>query len=78
MTVALISYEPSISVQIRRGENAGRTIEYANTVTQFLLLKNWNGASAYEISVDVKRDGPLVAIIQDVGPGQILAANRLR
>lgn len=78
MTVALISYEPSVSVAIRRGENAGRTIEYANTVTQWLALKNWNGASALEISVNVKGDGPLVAIIQDVGPGQILAANRLR
>ncbi|MGB7263586.1 MAG: DUF1223 domain-containing protein [Albidovulum sp.] len=76
--VQLVRYEPSSRVEIRRGENAGRSIDYANIVTSWKSVGEWDGGS--DLSLDVKADGaaPLVIIIQEPGPGAILAAGRLR
>ena len=40
MVVHLVRYRPSAQVDIRRGENAGRTLDYANIVT------SWSGDRA--------------------------------
>lgn len=78
MTVVLVRYEPRISVAIRRGENAGKTIEYSNTVTQWQTVQKWNGNAPLSVAVNAAGDQPVVAIIQAAGPGQVLAATRLR
>ncbi len=78
MTVVLVRYEPRISVAIRRGENAGKTIEYSNTVTQWQTVQKWNGSAPLSVAVDAAGDQPVVAIIQAAGPGQVLAATQLR
>jgi hypothetical protein len=53
-TVWLALYTPAVNVDIRRGENYGRTITYTNVVRQLLAAGHWNGEAA---SFRVKRPG---------------------
>ncbi|SPH17589.1 hypothetical protein DEA8626_01112 [Defluviimonas aquaemixtae] len=76
--VQLVRYRPMSRVEIRRGENAGRVLDYANVVTTWARVAEWDGRS--DLSLDVAAEGPepVVVIIQQAGPGPILAAARLR
>ncbi|MCV2880917.1 DUF1223 domain-containing protein [Actibacterium sp. XHP0104] len=74
----LVSYEPQAVVEITRGENAGRTIRYSNIVRSWTPVARWTGEDALNMSFDVPADQPIVAILQEKGPGAILAAARLR
>lgn len=78
MLVQLVRYQPSSSVSITRGENAGRTIEYSNIVTEWRQIREWDGASPLKMAVTVTGDEPVVVIVQVAGYGPILAASRLR
>ena len=78
MIVQLVRYNPSQSVSITRGENAGRTIEYVNIVTEWRQIGKWDGKSPLKLSARVLGTQPLVVILQAAGPGQVLAAARLR
>ncbi len=78
MQVQLVRYTPLSSVAIRRGENAGRTIEYNNIVTQWDQIKKWNGSSALDMTVNVSGTDPVVVIVQAANNGPILAAVQLR
>ena len=76
--VQLVRYIPSSTVTIGRGENAGRTMTYRNIVTSWRKLADWDGASPLSLDAQTKGQEPIVVIVQDVGPGPILAAGRLR
>ncbi len=76
--VQLVSYKPEESVQIRAGENAGREISYHNIVTAWKKVGDWDGKSALSMRLDVPDGQPAVVILQEPGPGRILAAARLR
>jgi len=78
MMVQLVRYKPRSVVQIRRGENAGRTIEYFNIVNEWRQIEKWNGHEPLSTSTRIKGSDPVVVIVQAVGPGPILAAARLR
>lgn len=78
MIVQLVRYAPTKTVKITRGENAGRTIEYANIVTDWQKIGQWNGSAPLEMVADASGDAPVVVIVQAAGPGQVLAAARLR
>jgi hypothetical protein len=78
MVVQLVRYVPSETVNITRGENAGRRIEYSNIVTEWHEIGQWNGASPLKMSAKVSGAEPVVVIVQARGPGRILAAARLR
>ncbi len=78
MIVQLVRYQPSQTVSIPRGENAGRTIEYVNIVTEWRQIGKWDGKTPLKLREDVLGPLPLVVILQAVGPGQVLAAARLR
>ncbi|MEZ5779900.1 MAG: DUF1223 domain-containing protein [Paracoccaceae bacterium] len=76
--VQLVRYKPVERVEIRRGENAGRVFDYANIVTEWSQIAEWDGASPLDLRIKAGGSDPVVVIIQEPGPGPILAAARLR
>ena len=77
MVVQLVRYMPESTVDILRGENRGRTISYANVVTNWDVLTRWNGSSPLRLSADISGTLPAVVIIQEDRNGPILAAQRV-
>mgnify|MGYP000117870517 CR=1 FL=1 len=75
--VQLVRYSPQETVDIRRGENAGRSISYANIVTQWSNLGEWSGRGGLDLSVDISGTSPIVVIVQEPGPGAIMATAQL-
>ncbi|MFT6676797.1 MAG: hypothetical protein ACJAVM_003002 [Sulfitobacter sp.] len=78
MTVHLLRYMPSETTHIKRGENAGKTVSYANIVTGWTVLGHWDGTAALDMTAPVTGDMPTVVIIQSADTGPILAAARVR
>lgn len=75
--VQLVHYRPSETVEIRSGENAGKTVTYHNIVTDWQALGEWTGADPLSLDVAAPADVPAVVILQAAGPGEILAAARV-
>lgn len=78
LMVQLVRYKPAQTVKITRGENAGRTIDYHNIVTDLREVGTWDGTGSLDLSVPARGNDPMVVIIQEKGPGRILAAAELR
>jgi len=76
--VALVRYHPLASVQIDYGENAGRVMDYANIVTDWDNLGQWDGTSALHLTATAAGTDAVVVIVQAAGPGEILAAAQIR
>ncbi|MGB3148710.1 MAG: DUF1223 domain-containing protein [Paracoccaceae bacterium] len=72
--VQLVRYKPTAEVNIKRGENAGRTIRYDNIVTSWKQVGTWDGRKPLEMKVPLSGNEPAVVLIQGPGPGAILAA----
>lgn len=77
-TVQLVRYMPEKRVEISHGENAGRSIAYSNIVTQWQPLGDWDGKDPFALVAPAPGAEPVVVIVQETGPGAILAAARLR
>lgn len=78
LTVHMLRYQPLVTTEVPRGENAGRTIENANIVQDWQVLESWDGEAPLELSTPAPGDLPVVVLIQRDGVGPILAAARLR
>ncbi|MFD3189347.1 DUF1223 domain-containing protein [Sedimentitalea sp. HM32M-2] len=78
LTVHLIRYTPLRSAQITRGENAGRDLDYANVVDDWTELGLWDGTDPLDLSIELQGDRPAVVLIQQPGPGAIVAATQVR
>ncbi len=76
--VQLLRYRPEATVEITRGENAGRSIAYHNIVTDIEVLGEWDGRGSYGTTAAVVGNQPVVVIVQSPGMGPILASARLR
>jgi hypothetical protein len=76
--VQVIRYSPEETVDIRRGENAGRTLSYANIVTEWGTVGQWSGRGALNMTVNVSGNSPVVVIVQEPGPGAVMATAVLR
>jgi len=76
--VILVRYTPSASVDIPRGENAGKTLSYSHIVTEWSDIGDWNGQSPLSATVPVSGASPIVVLVQEKGYGPIRAAARLR
>lgn len=76
--VQIVRYAPNETVDIRRGENAGRELSYANIVQSWDVVGEWVGADNLAIDVPVAGENPIVVIVQEAGPGAILASAVLR
>jgi hypothetical protein len=75
--VQLVRYLPEATVEIRRGENAGRSITYHNVVTSWQVVGDWDGRAPLSMDADFPDGNPGVVILQSDGPAQILAAARI-
>ncbi|NNE50944.1 MAG: DUF1223 domain-containing protein [Sulfitobacter sp.] len=78
LTVHMLRYTPRATTQIKRGENAGHTYDYANIVEGWQVLTTWDGQAVLSLTASAPGDKPAVILIQRDGTGPILAAARLR
>jgi hypothetical protein len=78
LVVQLVRYQPRATVTIEYGENAGQTISYTNIVTSWARVGEWTGQGDLNLSVPVHGREPVVVILQQPGPGLILAAAELK
>ena len=76
--VDLVTYLPEATVDVLRGENAGRTLTYHNIVRDWTRLGSWNGKSPYRATTRVPEGVPVVVLVQARNSGPILGAHRLR
>ena len=74
--VELVRYDPLKPSHITRGENAGRDIDYANVVTGWTHVGDWDGASTADLRVNAPGNLPAVVLVQVKGSGPIVAAAR--
>ncbi len=75
--VHLVRYTPKVPVKIKRGENAGRNIDYVNVVTSWETVATWDGVGARTLRRDVSADGQYAVIVQKQNLGPVLVARRL-
>jgi len=78
LIVQLVRYAAEERVEIRRGENAGKTMPYSSIVTDWRAIGQWDGSADLELETEVSGDAPLVVLIQKEHHGPVLAAARLR
>jgi hypothetical protein len=80
MQVQLVEFIPQQDVNITKGENRGKTIQYSNIVTHLETVAQWSGLEPLDVEIDLETQGPIAVLLQDVsgGPvGPILTARRL-
>ncbi|SEK17539.1 DUF1223 domain-containing protein [Pacificibacter marinus] len=80
MRVQVVQFRPLEKVTIRMGENAGKTIDYANVVTSWNYVADWDGVAPLQVDVPTITADPVAVILQqDVNqlPGHIVAAVRI-
>lgn len=77
MIVQLVRYTPEATVEITRGENAGRTAEYYNVARQWQVLSAWDGSSDFVAEVPVQPELREAIIVQRADHGPILGAARI-
>lgn len=91
--VTMIHYLPYRSVRIEAGENAGKEIEYRNIVLRLGRLADWDGKQPIRIAITpparnaqaqadmvdqgLPDDTRHAIIVQQAGPGPVLAAFKL-
>ena len=75
--IHLISYRPRSTVAIKRGENAGRTLQYTNVVTHWRTLREWSGRYALTIETDDDSAEDLFVIVQRKDYGEIIGGARV-
>ena len=76
--VQVATVTPMATVDIRRGENAGRTLKYHNIVRKLVQIGEWNGRGTYRASVKVPDGVRVVVLVQSSASGPILGAAQLR
>ncbi len=77
-TIWIAKYTKSATVDIRRGENAGRSVTYVNVVKSLNRIGTWAGSEPEEVAMPQPEPGEGVAIwIQGGESGPILAAAKI-
>ncbi len=75
--IFLVRIIPEATTNIRRGENAGRTISYVNVVEEMTWIANWNGRSTVNVRASLKGDSKYVVLVQAKDFGPVLGAEYL-
>ena len=69
----LVTLDPGRTVAVLEGENAGHTLDYVNVVTGWRTLGAWDADDPLSHRMDAP-EGPFALILQEAGPGRIVAA----
>ncbi|MFT6425751.1 MAG: hypothetical protein ACJAX2_002306 [Celeribacter sp.] len=80
MQVQIVGFRPLQNVVIRVGENAGKSIDYANIVTAWTNVGQWDGVHPITLNTALTSDDPVAVIVQQNLrglPGAIVAALRI-
>jgi len=75
-TVRLVRYRPEATVDIRKGENAGRTLTYTNVATGIEEVTQWDMHRPLDIEVPFDGELPGVVIVQMGRHGPVQAVAR--
>lgn len=78
--VVLVRFRPLAEVHIKRGENAGKTMRYANIVTRWEVIGQWDGTGTAVFPIPPAEEDPAqpgAVLVQAEGLGPILSAARL-
>jgi hypothetical protein len=75
MMVQILRFAPQRMARITRGENAGKTISYANVVQDLEILQIWDGHGDLELRTAIQGDLPAAILIQGARMGPIFAAS---
>jgi len=77
--IMLAVVQPTVNVNIKRGENHGRRITYHNVVRRMVPVGNWSGGrkrmTLARRSIAEKNGERYVVLVQSAGPGAIIAAD---
>ncbi len=76
--VYLVQYIPSKTIEITRGENAGRSVTYVNIVTDWSEIGQWDMSAPLTLQTQVDGDAPGVIVLQRGRSGPVMAAAHLR
>ena len=83
--VQIVRYVPQAQVEILRGENAGQVLDFANVVTAWHAVADWDGKAPVRLTARIEGEEPAAVIVQSALPGKtvplpgpILAAGWLR
>ncbi|NVO22787.1 DUF1223 domain-containing protein [Donghicola mangrovi] len=77
--VQFITYVPQQTVQIMRGENAGKEVTYVNVVSGWNHLGEWDGQGVFSAVVTpTAPEDEHAVIVQQENQGAVVAAARLR
>ncbi len=77
LNIHVVRYRDKEQVTVRKGENAGRTLDYSNIVTDWHVAGQWDGVSPLSLELPIEGDQPVVVIVQHAGHGAIVAAAEL-
>ncbi len=77
LMVHLARYEPMQTVEIKRGELRGHTLDYANVVEQLDVVGQWDGTGEFSVTVPVEGSEKTAFFIQQGSHGPILGALKL-
>ncbi|SFR44844.1 DUF1223 domain-containing protein [Litoreibacter janthinus] len=77
MLVQVVRYMPEKIVDIRSGENAGKSMTYHNIVESIVSVADWDGKTQLDVKADAAGENPVVVLIQEGSSGPILAAARI-
>ncbi|MBV7410147.1 thioredoxin family protein [Maritimibacter sp. DP1N21-5] len=75
--IDLVRYNPQETVNIEHGENAGKTMTYANIVESWDHVATWDGQGEITIDAPADAEGRYALVLQEPGPGRVLAAYKL-
>ena len=78
MVVQLVTYTPTATVEIKRGENAGRTLAYHNIVRDWIEVGKWDGRGTFRAEARVPGGMPVAVLVQARDAGPILGAAKSR
>ncbi|MEM9425772.1 MAG: DUF1223 domain-containing protein [Pseudomonadota bacterium] len=78
VVVQLATFSPEETVDIRRGENRGKTLTYHNVVRKIAPIGTWDGKGTFRATANVAGNAPVVVLIQSGRGGAILGASQLR